>query len=134
MKIVDDEYRLIYEEFKSSDIYKNFKFNKSELNKFKIDLTFMDMVNKQESNNSDSIKFAKNNLNLFPEIKPILFVLKRYLQKKALNSAFNGINNIFYLIYLNFLIYTWLMGVFADVVNKSFSDNLPFNLSSSSTT
>jgi hypothetical protein len=108
MKIVDDEYRLIYEEFKSSDIYKNFKFNKSELNKFKIDLTFMDMVNKQESNNSDSIKFAKNNLNLFPEIKPILFVLKRYLQKKALNSAFNGINNIFYLIYLNFLIYTFI--------------------------
>jgi hypothetical protein len=51
----------------------------------------MDMVDKQQSNNSDSIKFAKNNLNLFPEIKPILFVLKTYLQKKALNSAFDGI-------------------------------------------
>lgn len=90
MKIIDDEYRLIYEEFKSSELYENFKFDKSELNKFKIDLTFMDLINKQQSNNLESIKFAKNHLNLFPEIKPILFVLKRYLQEKALNSAFNG--------------------------------------------
>lgn len=90
MKIIDDEYRLVYEEFKSSEAYRNFKFNKNELNNFKIDLTFMDLINKQQSNNTDSIKFAKNHLNLFPEIKPILFVLKRYLQEKSLNSAFNG--------------------------------------------
>ena len=90
MKIIDDEFCLIYEEFKSSESYRNFKFNKNELDKFKIDLTFMDLIKKQQSNNIDSIKFAKNYLSLFPEIKPILFVLKRYLQEKNLNSAFNG--------------------------------------------
>ena len=90
MRIIDDEYKLVYEEFKSSDLYKNFKFNITELNTFKIDLTFMDLINDQQSNSSDSIKFAKTNLSLFPEIKPILFVLKRYLQEKTMNSAFNG--------------------------------------------
>ena len=110
MKIIDDEYCLIYEEFKSSEIYKNFKFNKCELDYFKIDLSFTDMinVNKQNSNNSDSIKFAKNNLNLFPEIKPILFVLKRYLQEKALNSAFNGNRNFVNFLF-NFLLIFYLI-------------------------
>lgn len=57
--------------------------------KFKIDLTFLDLIKKQQ-NSLESINFAKNNIILYPEIKPILFILKRYLQENNLNSAFNG--------------------------------------------
>jgi len=88
-KLVNDDNIFIFEEFRNSHLYKNFKFNKEELNKFKIDLTFLDLIKKQQ-NSLDSINFAKNNINLFPEIKPILFILKRLLQEKNLNSAFNG--------------------------------------------
>lgn len=81
-----------YEEFKNSEAYKSFKFNKEELNKFRIDLTFLDLIKKQQNNNSlDSIDFAKNHVILYTEIKPILFILKRLLQERNLNSAFNGI-------------------------------------------
>jgi len=80
---------LIFEEFRCSYLHENFKFNKEELNKFKIDLTFLDLIKKQQ-NSLDSINFAKNNISLFPEIKPILLILKRLLQEKNLNSAFNG--------------------------------------------
>ncbi len=80
---------MIFEEFRCSALYDNFKFNKEELNRFKIDLTFLDLLKKQQ-NSLDSINFANNNINLYPEIKPILFILKRLLQAKKLNSAFNG--------------------------------------------
>jgi len=80
---------MIFEEFKYSELYRNFKFCKEELNKFKIDLTFLGLIKKQQ-NSLDSINFAKNNISLFPEIKPILFILKRLLQENNLNSAFNG--------------------------------------------
>ena len=80
---------LVFEEFRNSFIFENFKFNKDELIKFKIDLTFLDLIKKQQ-NSLDSINFAKNNIILFPEIKPILFILKRLLQEKNFNSAFNG--------------------------------------------
>lgn len=80
---------LVFEEFRNSFLFENFKFNKDELNKFKIDLTFLDLIKKQQ-NSLDSINFAKDNIILFPEIKPILFILKRLLQEKNFNSAFNG--------------------------------------------
>ena len=88
-KLVNDDNMLIFEEFRNSHLHENFKFNKEELNKFKIDLTFLDLIKKQQ-NSLDSINFAKNNISLFQEIKPILFILKRLLQEKNLNSAFNG--------------------------------------------
>jgi sulfur relay (sulfurtransferase) DsrF/TusC family protein len=60
------------------------------LNKFRIDLTFLDLIKKQQTNSLGSIDFAKNHIILFTEIKPILYVLKRLLQERNLNSAFNG--------------------------------------------
>jgi hypothetical protein len=81
---------LKYEEFKHSKIYNNFKFNKEELNKFRIDLTFLDLIKKQQNNSLGSINFAKNNVILFAEIRPILFILKRLLLERNLNSPFNG--------------------------------------------
>lgn len=87
--MINNQNLLVHNEFINSSLYKNFKFNKEELNKFKIDLTFLDLIKKQQ-NSLESINFAKNNIVLYPQIKPILFILKRLLQERNLNSAFNG--------------------------------------------
>lgn len=98
-KIANDENLMRLEEFRNCDNYKNYKFDKEELDKIKIDITFLDMIVKYPvnlfgSNNCStlmsSVEFAKNKLILYPEIKPLLQVLKRYLQIKKMNSCFNG--------------------------------------------
>jgi DNA polymerase sigma len=102
VKIADDDNLMRLEEFKNSDNYKNYKFLKEEIDKIKIDLTFLDMIvrNPNSGNNYNfngnnslmsSVEFAKNKLILYPEIKPLLQVLKRYLHIKKMNSCFNGI-------------------------------------------
>jgi len=91
---------LIYEEFKHSYAYEVFKFNKEELNNFRIDLTFLDLIKKQQTNSLGSIDFAKNHVILYTEIKPILYVMKRLLQERNLNSAFNGKIKTFIYFYL----------------------------------
>lgn len=78
--------------FKNSDIFKNYKFDQEELLKIKVDLTFIEL-NKQQAkvqSTKNSLDWARKTLSTHPEIKPILHVLKRYLQIKKLNSSFNG--------------------------------------------
>jgi predicted nucleotidyltransferase len=97
-KIADDENLMRLEEFRNCEHYKNYKFNKEELDKIKVDITFLDMIVKYPVNFGNnncstlmsSVEFAKNKLILYPEIKPLLQVLKRYLQIKKMNSCFNG--------------------------------------------
>jgi DNA polymerase sigma len=102
--IADDDNQMRLEEFKNSEYYKNYKFNKEEIEKIKIDITFLDMINKNSinfnstnsllnNNQMSSVEFAKNNLILYPEIKPLLQIIKRFLQINKLNSCFNGILN-----------------------------------------
>jgi DNA polymerase sigma len=50
----------------------------------------LDLIKKQQTNSLGSIDFAKNHVILYAEIKPILYILKRLLQERNLNSAFNG--------------------------------------------
>jgi len=73
---------------------KNLKLSqKFETDKIKIDLTFLDIIQKNNINNymsTTSVEYAKNSLILYPEIKPLLQVMKRYLQNKKMNSCFNG--------------------------------------------
>jgi hypothetical protein len=52
----------------------------------------LDLIKKQQNNSLGSIDFAKNNVILYAEIRPILFILKRLLLERNLNSAFNGKN------------------------------------------
>ena len=51
MKIIDEEHKNIFEEFKKSENYKNFPFNKEELETVKIDLTFIDLIKRQNPSN-----------------------------------------------------------------------------------
>lgn len=102
IKIVDDDNLLRLEEFKNSELYRNYLFNRDEIEMIKIDLTFLDIVNTKKhsfansvnninmSNPMSSVEYAKNSLILYPEIKPIIQVMKRYLQTKKMNSCFNG--------------------------------------------
>jgi hypothetical protein len=55
----------------------------------------LDLIKKQQNNSLGSIDFAKNNVILYAEIRPILFILKRLLLERNLNSAFNGDNLIY---------------------------------------
>ena len=75
------------------NIYKKFKFDKSELNLIKFDLTFYEIKHNEKITSIPSqliIEFIKNSLICNPEIKPILLVLKRYMQICKLNSSFHG--------------------------------------------
>ena len=74
---------------KNSEIYKNFKFNYEEIDKIKIDITFI-LSNTEKNSNISSVNFAKTKIEQFPEVKLILRVLKRFFYTKKMNSAFNG--------------------------------------------
>ncbi len=76
-----------------TDIYKNYKFEIDDLLKVKVDLTFIELNANQNISTKNSLEWAKKTLSMYPEIKPIIHVLKRYLQIKKLNSSFNGIMN-----------------------------------------
>ena len=75
-------------------LMKSYKYDYSkDIEKIKFDLTFFDI---NEQHNSPSIpsqlvvEYIKNSLVCFPEIKPVIFVLKRYMQNLKLNSSFSG--------------------------------------------
>jgi DNA polymerase sigma len=86
--------------FKESQNYNFYKFNREELDKVKIDLTFVDAnknnmslinrLNSFESPSQQAVEFVKNFVLCFPEIRPLILVLKRLLQLEKLNSSFNG--------------------------------------------
>ena len=76
-------------EFKNSDLYNNFNFDKEELNKIKIDITFTDINSKTHCIYS-AVEWAKKQIYIYPEIKPLIHTIKRHLQINKLNSSFNG--------------------------------------------
>ena len=80
-----------------SENFKNYKFNIEELEKVKIDLTFLEnkFHNGEDGYETclpyqQEVEYVKNSLIFFPEIKPLIHVMKRYLQVEKLNSSFNG--------------------------------------------
>jgi hypothetical protein len=91
----DSEEMKNYEKIKNLEIFKNYKFDSEELLKVKVDLTFIEInqkVNNKTQSTKTSLDWAKKTLSTYLEIRPIIHVLKRYLQIKKLNSSFNGKN------------------------------------------
>lgn len=78
---------------RNSEIYQNYYFHIEELEKIKIDITFIE-INNTNSNNFDttelSVEFTKNYIKKFPEISYIIKIVKRLLQIENLNNSFNG--------------------------------------------
>ena len=65
----------------------------NELLKLNFDFTFLevdDIKKKQTIPSQEIIHYIKNTINIYPNIKPIILVLKRYMQKKKLNSSYHG--------------------------------------------
>ena len=92
--------RKVLQMFRESGNYNYYKFNREELDKVRIDLTFLD-TNKNnmsvttrlssfESPSQQAVEFVKNFVLCFPEIRPLILVLKRLLQLEKLNSSFHG--------------------------------------------
>ena len=97
-----EEIKEKYISFVNGESFKAFSFNKEELLQLKIDISF---INKNEEaregnvsnfsgapNTTDSVRWAKFQLNNFPQIKYLIQVLKRYLNIHNINSSFNGNN------------------------------------------
>ena len=95
--------------FKQLNIYKNYLFDKKELLQMKIDITFIIndyqknnnelginnkidklIINMNSNNELSSVLFIKKQLEEYPEIKPIIRLLKRYFYTKKMNSSFEG--------------------------------------------
>lgn len=57
------------------------------MTKIKIDLNFTENVT-----TSLAVNWARNHVLLFPEIRPILQVLKRYIINNKLNDPYKGFN------------------------------------------
>ena len=96
---------------KQLNLFKNYLFDKKELLQTKIDITFIindnDNYNKKNelcnnnkidkliismNNNNElsSVLYIKEQMEEYPEIKPILRLLKRYFYTKKMNSSFEG--------------------------------------------
>jgi hypothetical protein len=88
----------LFDKFREKENYKNYKFNSEELDKIKIDLTFIENFKNKISMNETpcqhTVEYVKSCLICFPEIKQLLHVIKRFLQLEKLNSSFNG--NLFF--------------------------------------
>lgn len=72
----------------------NYKFHPLELLRVRVDLTFSTFVNEKNQRkelNCKSVEFVRGQLAAFPEIKPLVHVLKRLLHVTGLNNSFNGI-------------------------------------------
>ena len=101
-EILSGNDKKIFDDFKSSNNYLNYKFKIEELDKVKIDLTFnqhkqklTDNLNIYENPALQAVDYIKNSLVFLPEIKLLIFVVKRILKITKLNSSYNGIQLYF---------------------------------------
>ena len=66
-------------------MYYNYIFDKEEISLIKIDLNFIDGQQAKQN-----VLWVKDQLKIFPEIKPLIQILKRFLQVNKLNCSFDG--------------------------------------------
>ena len=111
-----EELKTEFNELKQMNLFKNYIFDKSELSQIRVDITFImsnknktleeneiankEMRNKiendkmennnEENNEKTNVVYIKEQLDIYPEIKPILILLKRYFYVKNMNSSFEG--------------------------------------------
>jgi hypothetical protein len=77
--------RADYEDFLSSDRFKNYNFEKDDFLRIKIDLNFLD-----SQDTYTIVEWVKEQIRLYPVAKSLILFLKRYLQINKLNSSFDG--------------------------------------------
>ena len=107
-----------------NELNKNYLFNfENEIIKLNFDLTFNEVNNlkdKQQIPSQEIIKYIKNVLDAYPNIRPILLVLKRFLQIKKLNSSFHGGISSYSLFLLLYAYYLHIYGKNENNINKEY--------------
>ncbi len=71
----------------------NYRYNINEIKKLKFDITFFQIDEKEKNNKQPSEKildFINENINLYPNIIDIIYIMKRYIQAEKLNLSFKG--------------------------------------------
>ena len=97
LKIENDEIKKLYELLKEKIYYRKYNNspNTNYINKINIDISL-------NSINTKQTEFIKNSLNKFPEIIPLIKIIKKILQLKNMNNSYHGGMNsycLFLLIY-----------------------------------
>ena len=110
-----DDLESEFNKFKQQNFFKNYIFDKKELTQIRVDITFIvkyktqnlieseknkEILNKIENDkikmdndiNKDisNVIYIKEQLEKYPEIKPILILLKRFFYVKNMNTSFEG--------------------------------------------
>ena len=110
-----DDLESEFNKFKQQNFFKNYIFDKNELTQIRVDITFIvkyktqnlieseknkEILNKIENDkikidnniNKDisNVIYIKEQLEKYPEIKPILILLKRFFYVKNMNTSFEG--------------------------------------------
>lgn len=86
---MEKEQLKLFQKLKDSDYYKNYIFDKEELEKVKIDISFIEYSGIQNDTKL-AVGYVISEIEVFQEIKPLIHVLKRYLHNFNLNTSFNG--------------------------------------------
>lgn len=102
LKLEVDLKKLIPEEV-GEKIKSQYIFNIEEIYKLNFDFTFLEIKEENQIINNtindkndinipslEIIKFINKNLSIYPEIRPILLILKRYMHINKLNSTYKG--------------------------------------------
>ena len=79
----------IKNEIKDLKLKQTSYIEEDDLNKIKIDLTFTENE-KEFQNSKDTVNYIKNSLQDFPQIKPMLQILKRYFKIMGMNKSYTG--------------------------------------------
>jgi hypothetical protein len=70
---------------RNSDLFTEYKFDKEDIHKIKIDLNFTENLS-----TSLAVNWARSQVLIYPEIKPIIQLLKRYILTNKLNDSYKG--------------------------------------------
>lgn len=88
----------LFQDFSQSVNYTNYPFSKDEFARIRVDITLINLTLKQVEDNiaerfqntSKSVAFVNETLKAYPEIRPVVLVVKRVLAQNNLNSYFKG--------------------------------------------
>ena len=79
----------IKEEIKDLKLTQASYFEEDDLTKIKIDLTFSENE-KEFQNSNNTVNYIKTSLQEYPQIKPMLQILKRYFKIMGMNKSYTG--------------------------------------------
>ena len=103
-KLNNKEINSIYDSINSNKYYKEYIFDKNEIENIKIDIAL-------NSINYNQIDFIQNSLSNYPSMKNVIKILKRCLQEKKINYIYKGgmSSYVLFLLVYSFTKYNFLM-------------------------